>query len=169
MRIYVVNGAPGSGKTTFETLVREKRPMFCHILSTVDFVKKIARECGWDGTKDARNRKFLSDLKDLLTEWNDVPFKDIERKIRDIKGNYESYDIDTSRVIVFIDCREPQEIKKLCEGLGAKSLLVRRESAEQGSKSNHADAEVLNYSYDIIIDNNGTMEDLAREAIKFIE
>ena len=50
-------------------------------VSTVDKVKEIAAECGWDGVKSPKNRKFLSDLKDLLTEWGDVPYKDIERKL----------------------------------------------------------------------------------------
>ena len=71
--IYVVNGSPGAGKTTFETNVQKcMGDSFCYILSTVDFVKEIAKKCGWDGTKDLKNRKFLSDLKDLLTNWNNV-------------------------------------------------------------------------------------------------
>ena len=69
----------GVGKTTFEAKCKElvaanstfwydeKQRMAVDVISTVDFVKQIARECGWDGVKTPRNRKFLSDLKDLLT------------------------------------------------------------------------------------------------------
>lgn len=42
--IYIVNGAPGAGKTTFETNIQKcMSSSFCYILSTVDFVKEIAK------------------------------------------------------------------------------------------------------------------------------
>ena len=33
-------------------------------LSTVDFVKEVARICGWKGKKDKKDREFLHDLKE---------------------------------------------------------------------------------------------------------
>ena len=33
----------------------------------------IAKECGWGGEKDDKARKFLSDLKRTLVEYNDYP------------------------------------------------------------------------------------------------
>ena len=122
--IYIVNGAPGAGKTTFETNVQKcMSNSFCYILSTVDFVKEIAKKCGWDGTKDLKNRKFLSDLKDLLTNWNNVPFNKIVQQVKSIEDEWKYYDIDLNRTAIFIDCREPEEIQKLCATLNAKSLL----------------------------------------------
>ena len=85
---------------------------FCHILSTVDFVKEIATKCGWDGTKDLKNRKFLSDLKDLLTNWNNVPFNKIVQQVKSIEDEWKYYNIDLNRTAIFIDCREPEEIQK---------------------------------------------------------
>ena len=73
MKVFVINGAPGSGKTTFEKFIQEEYSD-CAIISTVDYVKTVAKYVGWDGTKTLKNRKFLSDLKDLLTEWEDIPF-----------------------------------------------------------------------------------------------
>ena len=70
---------------------------------------------------------------------------------------------------VFIDCREPEEIKRLCDEFDAKSLLIRRESAENKQTSNESDANVLNYNYDIIIDNNKSLRDLAFRAIDFVD
>ena len=78
VKVIICNGRPGVGKTTFQEMcqiyAREEweNKIRVDITSTVDFVKDIAKQCGWDGTKDLKNRKFLSDLKDLLTEWNDV-------------------------------------------------------------------------------------------------
>ena len=169
--IFVVNGAPGAGKTTFENYVKKIiGDNSCNILSTVDVVKRIASLCGWDGSKTPRNRKFLSDLKDLLTEWNDVPFKDIQARIQDITEEYGYYGADIKNThIFFVDCREPEEIKKLCERLGAKSILVTNHNKQLEATSNHADANVLNYNYDIIINNDGTLADLCDAAFQFLD
>lgn len=68
LKIVIVNGAPGSGKTSFENFCQEIMGDFCQIRSTIDLVKEIATiYAQWDGKKDLKSRKFLSDLKDLLT------------------------------------------------------------------------------------------------------
>lgn len=164
MKIYIVNGAPGAGKTTFEEciklLIGSDR---CNILSTIEFVKYIATQCGWDGSKSNKNRKFLSDLKDILTEWNDVPYKRIEENLKSIREKDEF-----KEQIVFIDCREPEEIKKLCKKLNAKSVCIRNEKAEKTETSNHADQDVLNYNYSCYLENNGTKYDLLKTVIGFL-
>lgn len=172
MSIFIVNGAPGSGKTSFESLVKlesKKQNIIVEIYSTIDFVKNIAKDCGWDGTKTLENRKFLSDLKDLLTEWNDVPFKKTLQWLDSIQYRLWQNDVLEKYCIIFIDCREPAEIKKLCDATGAKSILIRREDVENTQTSNHADRDVFEYNYDIVIDNNGTLDDLKARAFDFIE
>ena len=72
-------------------------------------------------------------------------------------------------IAIFIDCREPEEIKKLCTALDAKSLLIRRAGAENSETSNHADAQVLNYDYDIVIENDGNLLDFTNKAFDFVE
>ena len=77
--LFIVNGRPGVGKTTFEKMVQQRvGELNCTILSTVDFIKKIAEEAGWDGEKTPESRAYLSDLKDLFTKWLDAPFKKIK-------------------------------------------------------------------------------------------
>lgn len=170
MSIYVVNGAPGCGKTSFEENIKKiVGNNTCHILSTITPIKEIAKTVGWNGTKDLKSRKFLSDLKDLLTEWNDYPFRYICDEVARIKKEREEYGCNPDFVVIFIDCREPQEIKKLCAELNAKSLLIRRATAENSETSNHADKEVLNYNYDIVIENDGDLRDFAIKAFEFVE
>ena len=177
VKIVVVNGMPGSGKTTFEEMCEEicdpffKVPGFVKgnilcvdICSTVDFVKRVARICGWDGTKTLKNRKFLSNLKDLLTEWNDVPFKQIETRAKARMNTEAALDW-----ILFVDCREPAEIQKLKEGLNATTVLIRRPSVENKETSNHADSEVFNYDYDLNIYNEYGLDELKILAENFIE
>lgn len=164
--IYIVNGAPGAGKTTFEKFVKEEMGEdYCEILSTIDFIKQIAYECGWDGKKTPRSRKFLSDLKDLLTEWNDLPYNKTTSKVNVLIDEYEYYNI--KNYAIFIDCREPKEIAKLKEKLGAKTILVEGNTTEK--ISNHADKEVNNYKYDIVIKNLRDLSHLRLIAKKFVE
>ena len=167
MSIYVVNGAPGAGKTTFEYNVENIMGDGCYIISTIAPIKQLARNLGWDGTKDLKSRKFLSDLKDLLTEWNDYPLRYVCEQVESIEDYWKEYGVRPNSLTIFIDCREPKEIKKLCDKLGAKSLLIRRASAENSETSNHADAEVLNYNYDIVIENDGDLMDFAQKAFDF--
>lgn len=167
MGIYIVNGAPGAGKTTFEEIIEKIiGDNNCYILSTITPIKEIMTTIGWDGRKDLESRKLMSDLKDLLTKYNDFSFNYICDKIEEIKAEYYGYEEFPT---FFVDCREPEEIKKLCDKLDAKSLLIRRASAENSETSNHADEEVLNYNYDIVIENNGDLRDFAFKAIKFAD
>ena len=69
---------------------------------------------------------------------------------------------------IFIDCREPKEIQKFVDRLGAKTIFIDRK-IEDYNASNHADANVENFEYDIVINNNGTLEDLAAAAMNFIK
>ena len=168
MKIYILNGKAGSGKTTFFKLIKEKCRNYVYNYSTVDLVKKVAYGCGWNGSKTPENRKFLSDLKDLLIEWDDVPYKDCLKEIKRITSLADIYDMEHDDWAIFIDCREPKEIQKFVDRLGAKTIFIDRK-IEDYNASNHADANVENFKYDIVINNNGTLEDLAAVAMNFIK
>lgn len=168
--IYIVNGFPGSGKDEFcQKVVSLTTPLYGCIMSSVDLVKELAKSLGWNGEKTPKNRKFLSDLKDLLTEWNDIPIKDIEGRINDFLYDIRYYGLDEKETAIFIMCREPKEIEKMCKKFQAKSILIRRSAVESLNQSNHADSDIFNYKYDIEIDNNGTLLDLAYQVLDFVE
>lgn len=168
VNVIVVNGYPRSGKDTFVNFCKEKLGAFGVSVSTVDFVKYLAAQSGWDGTKTPKNRKFLSDLKDLLTEWNDVPWKKVEEVFESIKIECFQYGLRDSDFFLFIHSREPKEIERFQKEYGALTVLIDREEVE-GKQSNHSDAEVMNFNYDYIINNDGTLEELEMKAITFIE
>lgn len=167
MKIICINGYPRSGKDTFVSFCYEYGSII-QSYSTVDFVKKIAKICGWDGVKDLKGRKFLSDLKDILTEYDDIPIKKIKEKILDLIRPIENLGYNTDRIIFFIHTREPEELQRFKDEFGAKTLLIQRPSVEDAEQSNHADKEVLNFNYDYVIDNDGTLEDLQKKADSFI-
>lgn len=167
MKIMVINGAPCSGKDTFVSLC-QKHLIWCGNFSTVDFVKEVARKCGWNGTKTPENRKFLSDLKDLLTEWGDIPYKKVFVEVQRLGYDATRFGFDEDEAVCFIHCREPQEIQKFVDRLNAKTLLIRRPAVESNEQSNHADAQVFNYNYDYTITNDGTLADLEQKAVDFL-
>lgn len=139
--------------------IAKRKEKIVKIISTIDFVKNLAMAAGWDGTKSKKNRKFLSDLKDLLTEWQDVPYQEIKRQIKILE--------EEKTDLIFIDCREPEEIKRFVEDYNAMTLLVQR--GELPIMGNHADDNVLNYQYDITIDNSRGLDELRQEAEIFAE
>lgn len=158
MKIFIVNGRGGSGKTTFEKMICRicsEQGKKAKIFSTIEGVKNIAKEFGWDGEKELKDRKMLSDLKDLLTRYNDYPHTYIAEKI---KQEQNSCDCD----VVFIDSREPDDIKRWCDEYSALSILI-----DRGIKilyNNHADDNVDNYSYDIYISNKDDLKTLEEQA-----
>lgn len=168
MKYFIINGRPRSGKDTFVNFCLEELGAFGKLISTVDFVKEIAARCGWDKTKTPKNRKFLSDLKDLLTNWGDVPYKKTLQEIDMFKFDLDYWDV-SDKGVVFIMCREPKEIERFERELNAKSVLIQRASVEFEQQSNHADSEVLNHKYDYIIENNGTIDELKEKAKGFLK
>lgn len=99
----------------------------------------------------------------MLTEWADIPLKKVYERIQELK------EIKDKDWLLFIDCREPSEIQKLKERLNATTVLIRRDSVEHNEVSNHADADVFDYNYDLTIFNNSDIIHLEDEARKFIE
>ena len=69
MKIIVINGTGGAGKDTFVDVLKSKsyvKDYFIYNYSTIDRIKTIAEQCGWDGKKDEKGRQLLSDLKDAF-------------------------------------------------------------------------------------------------------
>lgn len=169
VKLIVVNGMPTSGKSTFvEFCIKELGTSWGREISTVDFVKDIAKQAGWNGEKNLKNRKFLSDLKDLLTDWNDVPYKKIKEAFDNFNYELKQYNVENHQAFLFVHCREPEEIQKFKDRLDAFTLLIRRESVESNEQSNHADSEVFNFKYDMVIENNGSLRELKEKAVGFI-
>lgn len=156
--ILITNGRPRSGKDTFATILNTHARVFKY--SSIDMVKKIADACGWEGGKTEKDRKFLSDLKILTTEYSDMPFKDIKKQVDWFKQHNRNFSI------MLIDIREPEEIERACKEFGAKSLFIENINADSIT-SNMADANVEKYDYDYIVKNNGTIDDFEKEIKEF--
>lgn len=165
-QIFIINGSGGVGKDTFVELVsvelNDKLKRFHTVVnfSSVDRVKEIAREIGWDGRKTEKDRKFLSDLKSLTRDYCDMPFQSMKDKIEEFIKSDEGQ-------VLFLHIRESEEIKRVVNDFGAKTILVVRDSVTQIT-SNISDKNVFDYNYDFVIENNSTIEELKEKVRQFI-
>ena len=167
MKILCVNGSPRVGKDLFCKYAYENRGMV-YSYSTIDEVKKLALQLGWDGQKDAKGRKFLSDLKDALTTYSDLPRKYVLEQIEQILTLYKRS--DNSDVIFLVQMREPAEIERWKNLHGARSVCITRDDATMVTEwGNHADDETMFYHYDYYLTNASNKEAWKEKSVNFID
>lgn len=157
----VINGAGGVGKDTLCELAAKHFKV--KNISSITPIKEVAALCGWDGTKDNKARKFLSDLKNLCVEYNNYP-------TLWAKGRYDEF-LVSDEEIMFVHIREAKEIKKFVEATGgaAKTLLVRGGKRMSNEKyGNVSDDEVENYSYDYYFLNENTLDEAERDFVELL-
>lgn len=156
-KIIVINGTASSGKSTFISLCR-KIDVRVIETSTVDFVKEIAMQAGWNGIKDDLGRKFLSDLKDAMSAYHDIPNKKIDEFIQSHPDN-----------IIFVNAREPQNIQYYKDKYDALTVLIENDRIKH-IPNNHADSKVKDYKdYNFVIYNNETLDELKEMANNFMK
>lgn len=164
MKIIVVNGYPGTGKTLFaeycDEILKEKNAGY-QILTTsvIEPVKKVCRCLGWDGEKDQSGRKFLADIKDAMDRYNNFTYRNIDNL-----ATMSQYDF------IFIDARSSYDLDYAVLNHNAATVFIQQNKTERKEYySNHADSEVEEYNYDYYIGNNGTKEDFYLVVQQFLE
>lgn len=131
------------------------------ILSSVDFVKEVAKFAGWDGVKDDRGRLFLSQLKSIMTIYDDIPFKIMKKKVEEFRNNDSE--------ILFLDIREIDEVKKAVRQFGAETIIVKRPN-NRNPISNDSDRYVECYDdYTYLLNNDSDLDALDNKASGFVE
>ena len=158
----VINGAGGVGKDTLCELAAKHFKVMN--ISSITPIKEIAALCGWDGTKDNKARKFLSDLKNICVEYNDYPTVWA-------KARYDEF-LSSDYEVFFVHIREPEEIAKFVKAtdMNAKTLLVRGGKRMSKEKyGNISDDGVENYSYDYYFLNEDTLDVAEAEFVKMIK
>lgn len=162
-RIFIINGTGGVGKDTFVKIVNSYIPSSNY--SSVHQIKHVASLLGWNGEKDNKSRRFLSDLKILSSNYNDYPYLDIIERIHHFI--FSMYETDE---ILFIHIREPEEICRVvdfCESNNIKVDTILVTNYKPSYFGNEADDNIYQFNYDYIVDNSGSLSDLCEEAEKF--
>jgi len=165
MKIVIINGSATTGKDTFVEAIENKFKNVYNI-STIDPINHMLHEMGWDGTKDEQYRQLASDLKDFGSKY-DFSFNYVVNYTsrKQYKNGFSS-----SNVVVFIHCREPEQIKQFVNYYSdsryfCTTLLIKRDGTKKFE--NHADKNVDKYNYDDIILNNGTISELEKKALAY--
>jgi hypothetical protein len=160
-KIFITNGSGTNGKDTFAKAITKYISTYKY--SSINLVKDMLKAAGIEGeTKTEEYRLLCSDMKDRLTKYDDIPFKDVASIVEDFNNNL----IDTN--VLLIDIREPEEIARAVKAFGAETVLIRNPNVKK-IESNHADANVEQFEYDYIIENDGTLEQLDKMAYLFSE
>ncbi|MBI9085465.1 MAG: hypothetical protein JEZ11_17850 [Desulfobacterales bacterium] len=166
VKIVVMNGAARSGKDTLSKFIGEKAELPWRIHSTVETVKKAARVFGADpdGEKGDAERRLWSDLKDAYTRYNDGPFFEVVERVDALNGGLTPEDS-----ILFVHAREPREIGKLKNAFRENCTTILLKRGGVHIPNNHADENVESFSYDLILDNSGSLSDLKLLAGEILE
>jgi len=162
-QIFIINGSGRVGKSTFCNLIRDYSGHDTYIISSVDDIKEKAKLMGWDGiSKTEKDRKFLADLKNLCTWYNDAPYDYIRQQIMYFEATPKSE-------LMFIHIREPKEIEKIKQKYPyIKTILITNKNVPHIT-SNEADAGVFDYQYDFVIQNDGSLDELKDKALELLK
>lgn len=181
-KVVIINGKPQSGKDTFckyaQGYCDDDESANTLIISSVDPLKEMLTQLGWDGTKTDKIRDMLMDMKQLWVQNQDGPTMFLFNNILEFHKACTGEDN-----IVFVHIREPEEIKKLVNaltgfesmGIDVISLLVIRESGEdtpnQPAETRGSDDEALinSYEYDVTINNDEDLIKLQELAAEFVD
>lgn len=168
--IIIINGKGGVGKDTLINFTRLEH-VGVSTISAIDPIKEIAKQYGYSETdKNDRARKFLSDLKRVFIEWNELPTQYLLTHISSF--------LDSSDNILFIHIREKSEIDKLKESMVKQfqftkfklfTLLVRNKKIDDKTFGNVSDDDVENYNYDLTYHNDKMLEAAKYDWLLFFE
>ncbi|MCK5019166.1 MAG: hypothetical protein KAS32_19045 [Candidatus Peribacteraceae bacterium] len=160
--VIIVNGYPRSGKDTFVDIAEQH--YYTSRMSTIDECVGIAKSRGWDGTKDDKSRKMLSDLKKWYVEHFDGPFREVKRWI--------GLSDDSQTRFLFVMSREGKEITRImnhCLDIGVKCEYVMVDKMLARNFGNDSDNDIHNGAiptYHLM--NTGTMKELEERSILFL-
>ena len=160
--VIILNGKGGVGKDTLVNFLAKKYNVIHE--SSVTPIKECAKVVGWTGGKTLEDRKFLHDLKMLVTNYNDYVTTYLKRVV-------DEFLHETKNTFLFIDIREASEITNFLQNVygDAYTLLITRQDVDKIDFGNSADDDVTSYKYDRYYDNDLSYEEAEDDFISFIE
>lgn len=172
MKVIVINGTAETGKDKFVSFFKEVSNDDIRVknYSSIDRVKQISEICfGWDGKKNDKSRRLLSEIKKSWSDFNDGPFDTIIDKITvDLKWS-KNKGKDISKNVYFLHVREPEEISKVKKYYGFDCVTVLIKKDVDFIPDNYSDENVEKFDYDYIVDNNKSEKELKTRAEEFLK
>lgn len=158
-KVFICTGTGRSGKDTFVNFVKQYYPDTLNY-SSVDFIKWLSHTYLDIDVKNKTPelRKFLSEFKRILTEYNDYPTKQCLAAIETLEPEQ----------IIFLHIREQEEINKIKEAY-PETKVVYVERNIDVVYGNDSDDKCKEINADIVIHNDSDLIDLSKTAKWFVE
>lgn len=176
-KVIIINGVTGSGKDTFIEFVQS----YCQLnevanilnISSVDTIKNVLRQFGWDGNRTDEARDIMMGIKKIWIDAQNGPTMFLLNNIIAFHASHVGEDN-----IIFCHVREPEEIEKLeravfgmdSVGIDVMTMLIVRDDAIKDDTRRSDDYEIIkSYPYSKIIENDKDLIALDRHACLFVE
>ena len=169
--IVLINGCGGSGKDTFEDMVKGFLygvvPLKIHHISTIDPLRNIAKEIvKINDPKSVLDKDSYRDcLADLKATWDknyDGSFIYLTKKLNQIQLERDL------KHVVFVHVREKENIERIVREVDIDSWSITTlcvyGRTDPNAFSNSSDRDVMSYHYDVYVNNSGSMDDLKNAA-----
>lgn len=158
--LIIINGKGGVGKDTLCAFAG--RYFRVRNVSSITPIKEIAVNYGWKGEKTPKARKFLADLKEVFTQYNDLPTNYLMQQYEEFSAGEEE--------LMFAHIREGKEIDKLKERVLGRciTLLIKRTGDGPENWGNASDDEVENYRYDFVYENCLPLDKAEEDFVRFL-
>jgi hypothetical protein len=159
--VIVINGKARVGKDTLCDFIIKN--YYAEKISSITPILEIARNNGWNGVKDEKSRKFLSDLKRTFVNFNNLPNNYLVEEFNRflISGND----------ILFVHIRESDQIEEFLLAIGSCdscTLLINSKINEKPVFwGNDSDDYVDNYRYSYIYNNVMPLEEAEKDFLDF--
>jgi len=162
-RAFLIYGSPRSGKDTFVNFCKTYDEDILNF-SSVDYIKWLChKQLDIDvNNKTPELRKFLSDFKKILSEYNDYPAQQCIKAIETLEPNQS----------IFIHVREKSEMDKIKSAFPETKIVMVTNNQNEVEKSyfgNDSDDKIKEIHPDIVIFNDSTLEELSKTARWFVQ
>lgn len=157
--VWVVVGSPFSGKDTFVNFVKSYHEDTLNF-SSVDYIKWLAHKHLDINVKEksTKLRKFLSEFKRILSEYNDFPYQQCKKAIESLEPEQ----------VIFLHIREKEEIDKVKNDF-PQTKIVFVDNGKGGNYGNSSDDRVKEIEADVIIHNDSDLANLNKTAKWFTQ
>lgn len=171
MKVITISGKARHGKDTVAKLLKNELTnrgntvLICHYADLLKYICKTF--FGWDGNKDLEGRTLLQYVgTDVVREKNENYW------IEFIKSVLRMFPDEWDYVLI-PDTRFPNEIEEMKSEFDCVSLKVIRLNYDSGltdeQLSHPSETALDDYSFDYIVENDGTYDDLKNKISVLIE